>query len=160
MKNLLIIVMLLFCSFTGFSQQVKPIKFEQLRQIITSNNDTTYVINFWATWCAPCVKELPNFIQLQKEYKTDKLKVILISMDFRSKLESSVEPFVKKKNIPLEVYLLDEQDQGSVIDKIDTSWSGVLPGTLVLNNKQEYRKFYERDFTYSELKETYLSSKK
>ncbi|MCO4294600.1 TlpA family protein disulfide reductase [Solitalea sp. MAHUQ-68] len=160
MKRGALAIGLIFYTVLSHAQQVKPVKYEKLHQLINAITDTTYVINFWATWCAPCVKELPNFIELQKQYKADKLKVLLVSMDFRSKLETSVEPFVEKRNIPLEVYLLDEKDQGSVIDKIDESWSGALPGTLIINNNQSYRKFYERDFTYDELQQAYLSSKK
>lgn len=143
-----------------YGQQVNAVKFPQLQSRYSTANDTTYIINFWATWCAPCIKELPNFIQLQKQYSTDKLKVILVSMDFRSKLESSVQPFVKRNKIPLEVMLLDEKDQGAVIDQVDKNWSGALPGTLIINAKNDYRKFYERDFNFNELKEAYLLTKK
>lgn len=147
-------------SVCSYGQQVNPVKFSQLLSRYTAANDTTYIINFWATWCAPCIKELPNFVQLQKQYNTDKLKVILVSMDFKSKLESSVQPFVKRNKIPLEVMLLDEKDQGAVIDQVDKSWSGALPGTLIINAKTDYRKFYERDFSFDELKEAYLLTKK
>lgn len=147
-------------SVCSYGQQVNPVKFSQLLSRYTAANDTTYIINFWATWCAPCIKELPNFVQLQKQYNTDKLKVILVSMDFKSKLESSVQPFVKRNKIPLEVMLLDEKDQGAIIDQVDKNWSGALPGTLIINAKTDYRKFYERDFSFDELKEAYLLTKK
>lgn len=159
MKKLSFILLFVAVSTGCFAQQVKPIKFSQLQNRYSSVNDTTYIINFWATWCAPCIKELPNFVQLQEQYRTDKLKVILVSMDFKSKLESSVQPFVKRNKIPLEVLLLDEKDQGAVIDEVDKSWSGALPGTLIINAKNDYRKFYERDFNFDELKDAYLLTK-
>ncbi|UKJ05888.1 TlpA family protein disulfide reductase [Solitalea lacus] len=159
MKSVLVTFIILLQTCFASAQQVKPVKVNELNQRISGGKDTTFVINFWATWCAPCVKEIPHFAELQKEFKTEKLKVILVSMDFKSKLESIVIPFVQQKNIPLEIFLLDEKDQGVAIDKIDPTWSGALPATLIVNNSKSVRNFYERDFTYDELKHTYLTIK-
>jgi thiol-disulfide isomerase/thioredoxin len=143
----------------SMAQKVKPVKFSELEQRYKQANDTTYVVNFWATWCGPCVKELPNFSQLQKEFKTDKLKVLLVSMDFRSKLETVVIPFVKNKGIDLETVLLDEKDTGIIINKVSEKWSGSIPGTLVINQSKGINNFYEQEFNYEELKNLYLTTK-
>ncbi|SMO68529.1 TlpA disulfide reductase family protein [Solitalea koreensis] len=161
MKQIVVLICLVMLSAVSLAQQVvKPIKFSVLEQRYQQANDTTYVINFWATWCGPCVKELPNFLQLQNEFKTDKLRVILVSMDFRSKLETNVEPFVKKMGGNCEVVLLDEKDQGFVIDNVSEKWSGALPGTLIINKSKGIGSFYEQEFQYDELKKTYLNTKK
>ncbi|WP_163397596.1 TlpA family protein disulfide reductase [Flavobacterium fluviatile] len=136
-------------SFTAYSQNVKLINIDQLNERIKSGKDSTYVVNFWATWCAPCIKELPHFEELGAEYKSDKLVVLLISVDFKSKLSSAVVPFVKKKNLKSEVFLLNESSPQEYIDRIDPSWSGSIPATIFIRGDK--RKFVESEFTYEHL---------
>ena len=89
------------------AQTVEVVKFNQLEDYFNKKNDTLYVINFWATWCKPCVEELPSFEKVNAEYRNQKIKVILISMDFKSKLNDRVVPFVKRNKIASKVLLLD-----------------------------------------------------
>ena len=148
----------LFLPTGAFSQQVKLLTVDDLNRRIGQGRDTTYVVNFWATWCAPCIKELPHFEKLQNEKKSEKLKVLLVSVDFKNRLENAVIPFVKKRNLKNEVFLLDEKDQQEYIDRIDKSWSGAIPATLFLRG--ESRKFVEKDFTYEDLLKEYQNFKK
>lgn len=136
-------------SFSAYSQNVKLINIDQLNERIKQGKDSTYVVNFWATWCAPCIKELPHFEKLGAEYKSDKLVVLLVSVDFKSKLSTAVVPFVKKKNLKNEVFLLNESSPQEYIDRINPSWSGSIPATIFI--KGDKRKFVEREFTYEQL---------
>lgn len=129
----------------------KPIKKEELQKILSVKNDTTYVVNFWATWCAPCIKELPHFVKLQDEYKDRAVKVILVSLDFESQLQKRVIPFLKQRNIELSTFLLAENNPNSFIDSVDPSWSGAIPATVIVNKNK--RMFYEQDFSYAELED-------
>ncbi len=152
MKNkLLKISFFLFLLFSvkGYNQNVKLLNINQVNERIKNGKDSTYVVNFWATWCAPCIKELPHFEKLKAEHKSEKLAVLLVSLDFKSKLESNVIPFVKKKNLKNEVFLLNESDPQQFIDRIDPSWSGSIPATLFIKNDK--RKFVESEFTYEQL---------
>lgn len=141
----------LFFAFSvmGYSQNVKLLNIDQLNERIKNGKDSTYVVNFWATWCAPCIKELPHFEKLNAQYKSDKLVVLLISVDFKSKLTSAVVPFVKRKNMKSQVFLLNESNPQEYIDRIDKTWSGSIPATIFI--KEDKRKFIESELTYEQL---------
>ena len=127
----------------GQSEKVKIIKFEDLRKIMNHLSDTTLVIHFWATWCKPCVEELPNFEKLSIEYAPKKIRFIMVSMDFPKDIGKKVIPFVVKNNIHSEVVLLDEPDYNAWIDDVDKEWSGTIPATLILNLTIRRRIFFE-----------------
>lgn len=142
-----------FCTTLLFSQNVSVIKVADLEKRITNDSDTTYIVNFWATWCAPCVKELPDFDSITKTTGDRKVKVLLITLDFKEDRESKVIPFIIKKKLRSEVYLLDELNGNYFIPKISEQWTGAIPATLIVNNKKKHRSFYEKKLTYAFLKE-------
>jgi len=151
-KHVFLYLFFLSLKTTALCQHAGLIKMNKLEERIHRGGDTTYVVNFWATWCAPCIKELPEFEKLNKVYKRN-LKVILVSLDFKSELEQSVLPFVRRKKLKSEVWLLDEDDQQKLIDRIDAGWSGALPATLFIKGSK--RHFFERSFTLPELVKEY-----
>ncbi|OXA98855.1 redoxin [Flavobacterium oncorhynchi] len=148
-KSVFYLFLFAIFSVSSYSQNVKLLTIDQLNERIEKGKDSTYVVNFWATWCAPCIKELPHFEKLSAEHKSDKLAVLLVSLDFKSKLNSNVIPFVKRKNLKNEVFLLNEGSPQEFIDRIDPSWSGSIPATLFIKNDK--RKFVESEFTYEQL---------
>ncbi|AMM51233.1 redoxin [Rufibacter sp. DG15C] len=142
----------------GQSPKVPVIKLAQLQKYLQSPADTTYIINLWATWCKPCVEEIPHFEALQKQYAGKPVKVLLVSLDFAKDLDKKVIPFVQKRQLQSTVLLLDEPDYNSWIDAFDPAWSGALPATLFLNNAKKQRFFVEKPLTPALLQE-YLSTK-
>lgn len=129
-------------------------KFDEFEKNTIKEDENVYVINFWATWCAPCVKELPHFEKLHTENKN--IKVILVSLDSRKDLEKKLIPFVERKKITANVLMLSDKDYNSWLPKIDSEWSGSIPATLIIKGKK--RLFAEREFeSYDELN-TYVNS--
>ena len=128
---------------------VKSYSYEELKVILDQKDDKTYVVNFWATWCAPCVKELPAFEKLNSAYAAKGVEVLLVSLDFPKQLKKRVLPFIAKKKIQSKVVLLDNGKDDSWIKAIDSSWSGAIPATLIYNKAS--RKFYEKSFDYEAL---------
>ena len=128
-------------------------RYSALEPLFQQKNDTTYVINFWATWCKPCVEELPYFEDLHAKYKDQKVRVILVSLDFPRQIESKVVPFVARHQLQSDVVVLAETNSANYIDKIDPSWSGAIPITVIYNAKD--RQFIGQAFDdYEELEET------
>lgn len=128
---------------------VEIFDFDELEPLFHQENDTTYIINFWATWCAPCVKELPYFEKINAEQKEEHVAVILVSLDMPKMWKTHLVPFIKKRNIRSKVVILDDPKQNKWIPKVDANWSGGIPATLIYN--KDKRVLYEKSFEYEEL---------
>ena len=99
-KILTLFICLCFPFLTVAQQSQIPIlRFEGVQPFLEKENDTTYLINFWATWCKPCVEELPFIEQIHSDDFDDPVQVILISLDFRNQLESKLIPFIEEHQI-------------------------------------------------------------
>lgn len=124
--------------------------FEGLEKYLNKKDDKTYVINFWATWCAPCVKELPYFEKLNTDYKSENVEVILVSLDFPKQYDKKLKPFIRENNLKSKVVALNDTDSNTWIPKVSEDWSGAIPATIIYN--KEKRNFYEQSFDYEALK--------
>jgi thiol-disulfide isomerase/thioredoxin len=128
---------------------VKTYNYEAFKPLLEKEDNKTYVINFWATWCAPCVKELPYFEKIKQEYATKNVEVLLVSLDFPKQVEKKLISFINRKKIQSEVIHFDDVNEDIWIKAIDESWSGAIPATIIYNAK--IRKFYEQSFDYETL---------
>jgi len=131
------------------------VKLDRLQQLIQSEKEHIQVINFWATWCAPCIKEIPLFEKINVDRKDVHVRLVSLDMDLDPDPEK-VRKFVIRKKIKSEVLILDEKNPNQWIDKLDKSWSGALPATLVINNKSGKRKFVERELHEGEIEKLIL----
>lgn len=145
-----IVPLLLFSSFT-MKKEIPVIDFSGLEPLLSQRNDTTFVVNFWATWCLPCVKELPAFEQIHEKFRDQKVKVLLVSLDFPGQLESRVIPFIQERQLKADVLLLNDPNSNVWIDKVDKSWTGAIPATVIFN--RDYYGFFERSFDFAQLDE-------
>ncbi|MGM0573246.1 MAG: TlpA disulfide reductase family protein [Bacteroidota bacterium] len=133
---------------------VQVMNFDAFAPRLNQENDSVYVINFWATWCAPCVKEIPAFEKLNDRYREQKVKVLLVSLDFPGHIEERVIPFMQDLEMQSEVILLDDPNSNRWIPKVSDDWSGAIPATIIYAN--DFREFYEREFEFHELEEIIL----
>ena len=150
-----LIILFLFFSIQAFNAQNIPVyKINDLLNRIHNNSDTTYVVNFWATWCKPCVAELPEFEKLHLNYKTKNIKTILVCMDFIEDIDKKLKPFLVKNKYTCEVILLDEINGNDFINKISNLWSGAIPATLITKKNKTIDIFIEKKVNYDYLVET------
>jgi thiol-disulfide isomerase/thioredoxin len=155
-----VIYMLVIFSFlnkVAEGQKIEYIRVPELERILVNTDNKLYVLNFWATWCAPCVSEIGNFERAAKAYDPSKVKFLLISLDFPSQIEKQLIPFLKKNNISLDVAVMMDVDYNKWIDKIDKGWQGDIPATLFFNNSRKSRYFHSGEVTEPELKK-YINS--
>lgn len=145
------IYLLVITSFCFKSYAQKIVKLGDLEKFTKSKNDTLYVINFWATWCRPCIEELPAFESISQEYKTSKLKVILVALEFK-KDYPKLPKFIAAKNLKTEVVILDEPNYNSWIPLVNKEWSGSIPATLFVKGSNKTYIFKEQSFEYKDLK--------
>ena len=137
-----------------FSQGKSPVKveemnFNQLEPYLHLSNDTVYLINFWATWCIPCREEIPALVAVNNKYSKKKFREIFVSLDFPKQVSSSLVPFAKSNKMPSPIILLNDPDQNNWIDKVDSSWSGAIPFTLIYG--KHFRESYPHPFLFNEL---------
>ncbi len=128
---------------------IPVLNFNQLNNYLHKSNDTVYLVNFWATWCIPCRQEIPAIVAINKKYADKKFKTILVSLDFTNQIQSRLIPYIKANNIQSQVILLNDPNQNAWIDKVDSSWSGGLPFTLIYG--KNFRESYAHSFKYNEL---------
>lgn len=121
--------------------------YDEFQSYVNTHSKSTVVINFWATYCGPCVKEIPYFEALQKKYADQNVKVILVDLDFRHQLKDRLIPFLEKHHLSTQVVVLADQDADTWIPKVSSSWDGGLPFTTLLkkdtqtNHPQEFQSF-------------------
>ncbi len=113
----------------------------------TSAKDTTYIINFWATWCAPCVQELPEFNSLYKHYEGKPVRVVLVSLDFKEDYPMKLGTFLQRKRILPQVIWLSDTNPNEFVPKVDKSWEGSIPATMIVHPGTGERKFIEGQVT-------------
>ena len=153
MRHLIILISFAFLANACTPNATLPLSttstVEELLSLLSEETEQLTIYNFWATWCKPCVAELPYFEKINKEYASEKVSVLLVSLDFPNQVDSRLKPFIKKKNLQSKIVLLDDANEDFWIKDIDENWSGAIPATIIYHKNK--RKFYEQSFDYETL---------
>lgn len=147
MKKIVVSICIYLLVSNGYCQQIPKWKIDDVVNFYSTKNDSTYVVNFWSTWCGPCVEEIPYLQSICTKYADKKVKLLLVSLDNRKIYGSSLQNFIKQKKITAQVVWLNETDADVYCPRIDSAWSGAIPASIIVNNKAGYKKFYETQFT-------------
>lgn len=154
------ILSLLFILGLGFSnvegQNIPKWKISDLESYI-KNSDKPTVVNFWATFCKPCIAEIPHFQKLVKQYEKDDVQLLLVSLDMQEMYPAKIKTFADRFGFTAPIAFLDETNADIFCPKIDEKWSGAIPASLFINNKTGYRKFFEEEMSEQKF-ETELKS--
>ncbi len=157
-KSIVCAAFLLLWAVPLRAQTVEVIKLPQLEALLSEKSEGLLVINFWATWCKPCVAELPHFEEAREKYAKKNVRFVLISLDFADNLPR-VEAFAQKKALGAELLLLDELDANKWVDTVDPNWQGDIPATLFLHTNKRVRVLHAKEFSSEALEqliESYL----
>jgi thiol-disulfide isomerase/thioredoxin len=151
MKNFILIFFALILSTGTKAQDIKALSASEIIHY-TSSKDTLYIINFWATWCAPCVGELSEFNSLKKHYANEPVKVLLVSLDFKEDYPYKLSQFISRKHLTPEVAWLSDTDPNVFIPKIDNSWQGSIPATVIVAPGKQFKQFIEGTITEKQIR--------
>lgn len=151
----LIATSLLACAEKKEAKPQEVLVVTDYNEVITkfsANDDKLYVVNFWATWCKPCVEELPHFMEVNKEMQNDEnFEMILVSLDKASDFETKMKPFITQNNITTDIYLLsDNKRMNEWITALNPHWSGGIPATFIYKNGKQVS-FTEGQLSKNEL---------
>lgn len=150
MKKMLFVLIVTLVAHVVYGQEIKKMNIKDLEEYIRKS-EKPLVVNFWATFCQPCIEEIPYFQNTIKEkYKND-VELLLVSLDLPDYYPAKISSFVNRKNFFVPVIWLNESDADYFCPIIDARWSGAIPATLMINNKKKYRKFFEQQLTHFQL---------
>ncbi len=146
MKKNLFVFCLFFLITQVYAQNIEKVTIKDVVHFIDTTQQPA-IINFWATWCTPCVHELSYFENEIKAVAGNSVKVILISVDYADDYPKTIAKFVQQHGYNATIWWLNETNAADFCPKIDRSWNGNIPATLMVNPITKYRKFYNRQLT-------------
>ncbi|MBX3238433.1 MAG: TlpA family protein disulfide reductase [Chitinophagaceae bacterium] len=151
MKKLLFVLLVGMISNVEAQQEVEVLKFEDLKEKIKKDENKTLLINFWATWCVPCIEEMPLLMEMNEQFRNHpEFKMLLVSLDSKKSL-GKLQGFLAKHKIDAEVVLLDDNKRmNEWIPAMDSQWQGNLPSTFVYHRGRKVA-FIDGEVTRSQL---------
>ena len=153
MKILFVVFFIAVSALAAQSQGIAKLKITDIEKYMNSKTGEVLVLNFWATFCKPCVAEIPGFIKTTHKYKDQKVKLMLVSVDLPSFYPKKIAAFAAKNNFNTNIAWLDETNADYFCPMIDKSWSGSIPATIIVNSKAGYKKFFEEEITAATFEE-------
>lgn len=142
-KVIVVLVISLAATVSAGAQGVLRVKISDLEKTIRDSR-TPLVVNFWATFCQPCIEELPHFVSAIKRHTKDSVRLLLVSLDLEDAYPDHIRKFAQKRNWDVPIVWLDETNADYFCPQVDSTWTGSIPATLFINNQTGYRRFYEQ----------------
>lgn len=121
---------------TGPLPKVTQVDSVQMLALFKRNeeNPKPLLVNFWATWCGPCIEEFPDLVEIDKDYK-GKIDFITITLDDLEEIETGVPRFLRQQKAEMPTYLLKTADESEAISAVYSEWQGGLPFTIFFDGK-------------------------
>lgn len=156
MKTVLLILVTACITSVGISQEIRRVKVTDLEKIIADSR-TPLIVNFWATFCKPCLEEIPYFEAEVRNHAKDSIQLLLVSLDLEDYYPKKIQAFATRLKFKSPIAWLDEYDADYFCPRVDPKWSGAIPATLFINNKTGYRKFLEEQLSHEKLKKEIMA---
>lgn len=145
---------------TIVAQEIPSWKITDVEKYMQANPNKVLVINMWATFCKPCVAEIPSFIKITDQYKKNGVELLLVSLDLPSYFPKKIASFAKKHSFTAPIVWLNETNADYFCPVIDPKWSGSIPATLIIYPKTGYRKFFEEEMEAAVLEKEIIAALK
>jgi thiol-disulfide isomerase/thioredoxin len=153
-KTGLLFLVLLVASASN-AQTIPKWKLADLQAAINEADKPT-IFNFWATFCKPCIEEIPHFQEVVKKYDSAGVRLVFISLDLEDAYPAKIQAFARKRNINNSITFLAETNADLFCPAVDPKWSGAIPASLFINNKTGYRNFFEDQLSKEQVEKEVL----
>ncbi|HVK96735.1 MAG TPA: TlpA disulfide reductase family protein [Flavisolibacter sp.] len=151
-NRIILLAVLIMANQLVDAQTIKKWKLKDLENAIANASQPT-IFNFWATFCKPCIAEMPYFQEVAAKYKEDGVKLIFVNIDASEAYPKKIQAFATKRKIKAPIVFLDETNADLFCPAVDPSWSGSIPATLFINQNKGYRNFFEDEMTKEKFEE-------
>lgn len=125
-----------------------------IAKLVKDAEGKVLVLNFWATWCPPCVAEMPDLVKFYEEMDKDQVAFVSLSADDPEGSEEVIGKFNEETGVTFPVYVLDTRAPDALHGALRTEVSGALPTTIIYNKQGKVVHVWERDTTQEELETT------
>ena len=135
-KAVLAFIFLLILSNISLPQDVRKVSsLNQIDSLKSSYDGNVILVNFWASWCKPCVEEFPDLLKLRNDFSGKGLKIVFISLDFPEDINTKLIPFLKKNNVDFTTFQCNFKNTEDLMDYFDKKWDGAIPATFIFDRK-------------------------
>jgi thiol-disulfide isomerase/thioredoxin len=136
------------------ADDVPTVTADGLDALIKSHAGSAVVVNFWATWCPPCLREFPDIIAFYNEHHADGIEVIAVSMNAPDEIDD-IHEFLTRFAPPFPVYLAAAQDEAFYAGVLE-GWYGEMPTTVIYDPSGKRAFVHKKALTHEELADDVL----